>query len=305
MSVFIELAIGDSDTDVSLAGADAIAAAAQELGATGIRLVDHTDGRRILDPSVTGAYLAGRHGRLTYLVDVPTTRNAPFNVARRVLSFDRATDGRVGVVLRPGVSDEVSQATAPDGDTADQAARWAEYAEIINRLWESFPRSALIGDQDAAIVADDTRIRPIDHDGRFYRVAGPLDGPSSVQGRPALVVDDPAEIGWVTVAAVADAVIVDGNTISDAEAALTAALGEADRPRSDIALLARVTVDHASAVSTRLPGDAVDGIVLVPTTGDTSVILDLVRTVVAQLSPRAGGTLRSALGLRDVAEALV
>ena len=77
---------------------------------------------------------------------------------------------------------------------------------MLTRLWESFPREALIGDQETRLVVDDALIRPIDHDGRFYRVAGPLDGPSSVQGRPVLAAADRAALD--DAAAVAGSVIV-------------------------------------------------------------------------------------------------
>jgi alkanesulfonate monooxygenase SsuD/methylene tetrahydromethanopterin reductase-like flavin-dependent oxidoreductase (luciferase family) len=179
----VQLAVGPGA--LSLADADTVAGVAREAGVV-LRLVAGH-----LDPTVVAGYLAGRHPGLELLVDIPTTHNAPYNTARRVLSLDRATGGRVGVVLRTGDGDDVSDAVAPDRTATDRAERWAEYASILTRLWESFPREALVGDQENAVVADDTLIRPISHTGRFYRVAGPLDGPSSVRGRPEIAAADP------------------------------------------------------------------------------------------------------------------
>jgi alkanesulfonate monooxygenase SsuD/methylene tetrahydromethanopterin reductase-like flavin-dependent oxidoreductase (luciferase family) len=171
---------GDGPTLVSLADAGAIAAVAEEVAVTAIRLVDGVTAGHTLDPTVVSAYLAGIHDGLGYVADVATTHNAPYNVARRVLSLDRATGGRVGVALRAGDGDEVSEATVPDPTATDPAQRWVEYARVLTRLWESFPREALIGDQETGVVVEDALIEPISHDGAFYRVAGPLDGPSSV-----------------------------------------------------------------------------------------------------------------------------
>lgn len=298
MSVLIELAVGDPRADtrhVSLADAETIAEIAQELGAKGLRLVDRADGRIALDPSVVGSSLAGRYGGLAYAIDAPTTRNAPYNLARRVLSFDRATERGVGLVLRPGTGDEVSDAVAPDPQPTEPAERWSEYVDILTALWESFPREALLGDQEAAVVADDARIRPINHDGRFYRVAGPLDGPASAQGRPAVLVADTAALGWERVAAVADAVIVDEADIAGADGALTAALEAAGRSRADVALLARI---DGSGDPVRLQQWAsesgVDGFVLAPT-GDPASIVDVVRRVVPALAPSTRTPLRVAL----------
>lgn len=291
MIVLIELAVGDpraGTRHVSPADADAIAAIAHEQGATGLRLVDRADGRGTVDPSVVASYLAGRHGGLTYVIDAPTTHNAPYNLARRVLSFDRATELGVGLVLRPGAGDEVSDAVAPDPQVTDPGERWLEYIGILTRLWASFPRDALLGDQAAGVVADDTRISPINHEGRFYRVAGALDGPASEHARPAVIVADTAVLGWERVAAVADAVIVDEKDIAGADDALTAALEAMGRSRTEVALLARAEIDGDPTRVTELQSEAgVDGLVLAPT-GDAATIAAAVRRSIPALavSPR-------------------
>jgi alkanesulfonate monooxygenase SsuD/methylene tetrahydromethanopterin reductase-like flavin-dependent oxidoreductase (luciferase family) len=294
MSVFVELAVGTSPGQVSPAQADAIAAAAQEAGATGIRLVDNGSGVPTVDPSIVGSYLAGRHGLLAYLIDAPTTRNAPYNLARRVLAFDRATNGRVGVVLRTGEGDEVSDAVQPAAGAADRAQRWAEYAAIVTGLWESFPRSALLGDQAAALVVDEALIRPIDFDGRYYRVRGPLDGPGSVQGRPVLFVADPAALGWARIAQAADGVIVDAGEAVGAAEALSDQLATVGRRRDEVALLARV-----SDIRTWTAPAGVDGVVLVAN-GSASDIAAAVRDLVPSLGSPVVSTLRSALTLQAV-----
>ncbi|MGV9414990.1 LLM class flavin-dependent oxidoreductase [Nocardia sp. NPDC003693] len=293
------------------AAAATIAAAAQAAGAAGVRVRDTAGDRPVLDPSVIAAYLAGTTGDIGYLVDVPTTGNAPYNAARRILSFDRATAGRSGVVLRPGSDDEVSRATAPDPTAADPARRWAEYAIVLTRLWESFPRAALLADQERALVVDDQLISGIDHDGSYYRVAGPLDGPSSIQGRPVLAAADPHELGWDVVAHIADVVVVERDRAAGANAALTAALAGTGRERSEIVLLGGVEVSApaaAQAVADELTAwvaaDGLDGLALAPT-GDSAEIVAAVQALVPLLAtPVTGPTLREALGLRTPAGAV-
>jgi hypothetical protein len=308
---------------VSLAEAEVIAALAQQAGVAALRLLDAAPGTRAIDPSVVGAFLAGKYGDLGYLIDAPTTHNAPYNLARRVLSFDRATAGGAGVVLRAGRGDEVSEATVPDpaaddtgpDDTGsdDTAQRWTEYARILTRLWESFPREALIGDQDRALVIDDKLIRPIAHEGRFYRVAGPLDGPSSVQGRPVLVAADLGVLDWAAIAGSADAVVVSPAQGDSADLSLRAALEQAGRSRADVALIGRVPVGLAGAaagagavaagIASWAADTRLDAVELVPT-GGAKEIIALVRDLAAALRPATGATLRAALGLRQIAGAL-
>lgn len=303
--VQVALAVG---APVSLADAGAIAAVAEEVGVAAIRLVDGGAGRT-LDPTVVGAYLAGRHGGIGYLAEVPTTHNAPYNAARRVLSLDRAAGGRTGVALRAGGGDEVSEATVPDPSATDPSLRWGEYARVLTRLWESFPRAALIADQEAGVVVDDALIGPIDHEGAFYRVAGPLDGPSSPQGRPVLVADlgvlDPT-----AVARSADVVVVDREHAAGIADEFETALRRVGRSREDVALLARVALapgDPAIGRELREWADEhrLDGVELVPA-GDAEEVGTVLRALVPWLADAgaAPATLRAAYGLREVAEVL-
>ncbi|MEV7804057.1 LLM class flavin-dependent oxidoreductase [Microbispora sp. NPDC088329] len=331
MSTVIQLALAvgepaagpaEGPAPVSLADAVAVAAAAEEAAVAAIRLLDGVAAGHVLDPTVVGAYLAGRHDRVGYVAEVPTTHNAPYNAARRVLSLDRATGGRAGVALRAGDGDEVSQATAPDPGAADPVRRWAEYAQVLTRLWESFPRAALIGDQEAGVVVDDALIRAIDHEGAFYRVAGPLDGPSSAQGRPVVVADLAdfgGPLGVTAVARSADVVVVDRERAAGADAALTEALRRAGRSRKEVALLGRVEVapdDVASSPAAAALRDGLrawagehrlDGFELAPTGGADAVIAAL-RALPPRLTDAAGPpspaarplTLRAALGLPEL-----
>ncbi|MEV0248923.1 LLM class flavin-dependent oxidoreductase [Nocardia sp. NPDC050712] len=299
--ILIDIAVRD------LGAAVAIATAAREAGAAGVRVRDAAGERAALDPSVVASYLAGIADGIGYLVDLPTTGNAPYNAARRILSFDRATGGRSGVVLRTGSGDEVSRATAPDPAATDPVRRWAEYATVLTRLWESFPREALIADQERARVVDPALISAIDYEGRYYRVAGPLDGPSSVQGRPVLAVADPGELGWDVVAGSADVVVVERDRSAEANTALVAALATTDRERADIALLGVVSVAPLAAVEARavaddlsawVTADALNGLTLAPT-GNPDEIVATIHALVPLLASRpAGPTLREGLGLR-------
>jgi alkanesulfonate monooxygenase SsuD/methylene tetrahydromethanopterin reductase-like flavin-dependent oxidoreductase (luciferase family) len=321
MSTVLQLALAvgepasqqaDGPALVSLADAGAVAAVAEEVGVASIRLVDGVAAGRTLDPTVVGAYLAGIHGGVGYVAEVPTTHNAPYNAARRVLSLDRATGGRVGVALRAGEGDEVSEATVPDPSATDPAQRWTEYARVLTRLWASFPREALIGDQAAGIVVEEALIKPINHEGPFYRVAGPLDGPSSVQGRP-VVVADLGVLDATAVAESADVVVVDREYAAGADAALAEALQQAGRSREDVALLGRVEVALDDPAAAAALGDELrawadehrlDGFELVPT-GGTEAVVTALRALVPQLVDAAAvssaPTLRAALGLRPLA----
>ncbi|GAA4665833.1 LLM class flavin-dependent oxidoreductase [Gordonia humi] len=298
MTVFIEVSIGSAPHQVPFAHAESVAAAAAAAGVTGLRLVEGDVGSPTVDPSITAAYLAVAEPVLAYLVDASTSHNAPYNLARRIGSLDRATGGRTGLVLRPGAGDEVSDPVTPDpaADT-DAAQRWGEYTDVLAQLWDSFPADALVGNQTAGVVVDDEQLVRIDHEGALYRVRGPLDGPGSPQGRPPLVTDRLDTVGADAVVARADAVIIAVADVADALPALTEALSAAARPRETLAILARVGVDESADRLVAWAADAgVDGFV-VADAGNVDATIGAVRTVAAGLVGSGTGTLRASLGL--------
>lgn len=310
---------------VPLAAAAGLAALAEEAGVAAIRLLDQASPGDVLDPTVTAAHLSGRGG-VGLVVEVPTTGHAPYNTARRVLSLDRAAGGRVGLALRTGEGDEVTDASTPDAAAAQPVRRWQEYAGVLTRLWESFPRGALVGDQESGVIVDDARVAAIDYAGEVYRVAGPLDGPASVQGRPVLVADlddfraasagaafDAAFAAAPSLAHAADVVVVERGRAASADTVLTEALRNAGRARSEVALLGRVAVApadpalvarQAEGLLTWVREQGLDGLELVPA-GNAAAVAFALRELVPYLADAAPplSTLRAAFGLPELAEA--
>ena len=58
---------------------------------------------------------------------------------------------------------------------------------VVKGLWDSWAADAELDDRAAGRYADASRIRPLNHEGTHYRVAGPLNLPRCPQGRPVLV----------------------------------------------------------------------------------------------------------------------
>jgi len=298
-SIVLDLAVGSR---LDLADAYEIATAARDAGVTAIRLLDGA-ADEVLDPTAVAAYLAGRIPELRWIVEAPTTHNAPYNLARRVLSLDRATAGRSGLALRTGGGDEVSDAVIPDREATAPERRWAEYARVLTGLWESFPAPALLGDQAAGVFADTDLIKPIGHEGSFYRIAGPLDGPSSAQGRPVLVADARDELDWADAATLADVLVVPGEQLQVAAARLAAVLEPVGRRREEVALLGRVDLTGsafapwtADELADWATSHALDGFELV-IDGNRQEILALLRALGPWTRPAPEATLRTALGL--------
>ena len=59
--------------------------------------------------------------------------------------------------------------------------------EVACALWESWQDDALVRDRNIPLFADPSRVRRVDHDGKWFKVRGPLNVSRSPQGRPVFV----------------------------------------------------------------------------------------------------------------------
>jgi FMN-dependent oxidoreductase (nitrilotriacetate monooxygenase family) len=69
----------------------------------------------------------------------------------------------------------------------ERYARGEEFLAVVNALWDSWADDAVLDDRLGGRYARPERIRPINHRGSYYDVAGPLNIPRCPQGRPVLV----------------------------------------------------------------------------------------------------------------------
>ena len=66
---------------------------------------------------------------------------------------------------------------------------------VVKALWDSWAEDAVVDDRAGGRYAKADRIRPINHKGEHYQVAGPLNLPRTPQGRPVLVQAGSSDVG--------------------------------------------------------------------------------------------------------------
>lgn len=144
---------------------------------------------KYLDPLFAAQELLFRLPQAVALVSVSPEVEHPYNYARRVSTADHFTAGRLGVVvgIRDRRAQNLNQAQTSWTDFPTSPELTADFVTVLRRLWSSWPRESIIADKERGIFAEVSQIAQIDHEG-FYRVAGPLSSPSSVQGEPP--------VGW-------------------------------------------------------------------------------------------------------------
>ncbi|HET6257512.1 MAG TPA: LLM class flavin-dependent oxidoreductase [Pseudonocardia sp.] len=70
-----------------------------------------------------------------------------------------------------------------------------ESLEVVNALWDSWEPGALTLDGSGNAVLDPSKVHPINHSGRFFTVAGPLNIPPLPQRRPVQIQAGQSEAG--------------------------------------------------------------------------------------------------------------
>ena len=146
-------------------------------------------GRSWLEPITVLAALATSTTRVGLIATASTTYTEPFNLARQFASIDHMSDGRAGWNI---VTSWLAAAARNYGGTnqvshADRYARGEEFVQVVKALWDSWADDAVVDDRASGQYVRPDRIRPINHEGEHYKVAGPLNMPRCPQGRPVFV----------------------------------------------------------------------------------------------------------------------
>ena len=164
--------------------------------------------RTWLEPITVLAAMAVVTSRVGLIATASTTYSEPFNLARQFASIDHISRGRAAwnIVTSWLATAAENYGGAGQVSHADRYARGEEFMEVVKALWDSWAADAVVDDGAAGIYARRDRMRPINHRGDFYTVAGPLNIPRCPQGRPVLVQAGSSDTGRRFAARHADAV---------------------------------------------------------------------------------------------------
>jgi FMN-dependent oxidoreductase (nitrilotriacetate monooxygenase family) len=138
------------------------------------------------DPLPMAIAMAGVTKHLGFVTTMSMTYNHPFSVARLFASTDHVTGGRIAynavVSGFPQEAQNFGYPTTPDHEW--RYGRAEEFLEVLDKLWGSVDRDAMLWDRETGRVADPGKVRRIDHEGEHFKVMGPLPVAPCPQGRP-------------------------------------------------------------------------------------------------------------------------
>lgn len=117
-----------------------------------------------------------------------TTYSEPFNLARTLATVDKLSRGRAAWNIVTTFADgSVNFSRSRHPDHAERYAIAEEFVAVVKGLWRSWDGDPYVRDKQSGVYVDVTRMHALNHEGRHFSVAGPLNVTGSEQGHPVLI----------------------------------------------------------------------------------------------------------------------
>ena len=149
---------------------------------------------------------------------VSTSFSEPYNVARAFASLDHISGGRAGWNVVTSTNSAAALNFGRDRlnehDLRYEIA--GEFVDVVRGLWDGWDDGAIVADRATGTFLDASKVRPLNHKGRFFQVKGPLNIERSPQGHPIIIQAGGSPPGQELSARSADVVfsVVNGDAVS-------------------------------------------------------------------------------------------
>lgn len=193
------------------------------------------------EPITLLAALATTTKRIGLGATASTTYGDPFTLARAFSSLDHLSNGRAAwnaVTTANGAAAANFGTVHPDHSARYENA--SEFLDVVRGLWDCWEDDAVVADPASGLYIDPGKVRSLDHDGRFYKVRGPLNISRSPQGQPIILQAGGSPPGQELAARTADvvfSVVQDFTESKTAYQALKARLPKFQRDADDLTIL--------------------------------------------------------------------
>lgn len=149
----------------------------------------HPDMFTMFEPISLMSIVAMETKHLGLIITGSTTYSEPFNLSRIFSSLDHYSDGRAGWnIVTSGINDTAKNFSGVNNVDHDLRYEQAnEFVEISKKLWSSWRDVDSQSVHKAGKFLKEQQPEPINYEGDFYSVKGPLNIDQSPQGYPLLV----------------------------------------------------------------------------------------------------------------------
>ncbi len=145
-----------------------------------------------------------------------TTFEQPYHLARRFAALDHLSGGRAGWNLVTTSNPEAALNFGLDEhmEHDERYRRAREFYDVVTGLWDSWADDAFLRDVDGGVFFDPDRLHVLDHQGKYYKVRGPLNVARPVQGWPVVVQAGASEAGVQIAAETAEVVFASASSLA-------------------------------------------------------------------------------------------
>lgn len=168
------------------------------------------------EPLTILSALATRTRKIGLAGTVSTSYSDPFTVARQFASLDHISGGRAGwnVVTTP-LEGTALNYSRPHPEHALRYQIADEYLQLTQGLWDSWDDDAFVRNRDTGQYFDKQKLHTLNHKGRFFQVAGPLNIGRSPQGQPVIFQAGSSDAGVALAGKYADAVFTHSPSLAE------------------------------------------------------------------------------------------
>lgn len=173
-----------------------------------------------LDPIVIQSALAAVTKHIGLTATVTTSYNEPFQLARKFIALDHLSKGRAAWNVVTSANDNEALLFGRDKHLghAERYERAEEFVDVVRQLWHSVEAEAIVNDKESGKYLDLTKVHPVEHEGKWFKVKGTLDATTSPQGHPVIIQAGSSEAGKELAAKTAEVVFTAWQTLEEAQA---------------------------------------------------------------------------------------
>jgi len=158
-------------------------------GSDHAQTVEHGARAVKLDPISVLTAMGLATNRLGLGATYSTTYYEPYHVARVFATLDLMTRGRVAW----NVVTSLNNSEAANFGALEHLAhdlrydRADEFLEVVMGHWDTWQEGSILHDRESGRFADSSKVKRLDHEGKWFKSRGPFTVPRSQQGHPVLI----------------------------------------------------------------------------------------------------------------------
>jgi FMN-dependent oxidoreductase (nitrilotriacetate monooxygenase family) len=148
-----------------------------------------------------------------------TSYNEPYSAARRLATLDHISGGRCGWNVVTSTSENEAHNFGRDSHFGhdERYERAAEFVEVCKGLWDSWDDDAFVLDRATGRYFDPDKVHGLNHQGRFFKVSGPMTVARPPQGYPVIVQAGASDAGRKLAAETAEVIFTSHPSLESAQ----------------------------------------------------------------------------------------